>query len=152
MKTLIAIDPGQNGCICVYDNGMICRKMPDTPMDIYDLLYVYSRTGAICMLESVHGMPGQGGGAMFTFGRGFGWIEMALLALQIPTQTITPQKWQKPLGLGTKSKCSGSTEWKNKLKSKAQQLHPDVKITLWNADAVLIMDYFIAVCRKKLGQ
>lgn len=67
---------------------------------------------------------------------------MALLALQIPTVTITPQSWQKALQLGTRAKDMSKTEWKNKLKAKAQQLFPYIKkITLAISDALLICEY-----------
>jgi hypothetical protein len=36
------------------------------------------------------------------------------------------------------SKGTSKTEWKNKLKSEAQRLYPNQKITLANADAALI--------------
>ena len=86
-------------------------------------------------------MPGQGGSAMFNFGKGYGNLEMALLALKIPTVSVTPQVWQKALQLGTRSKTMSKTEWKNKLKAKAQQLFPYLKITLAISDALLICEY-----------
>ena len=138
---IISIDPGKNGGIAVYENNIVSvTKMPETPLDILKLLNKVSRPRR-CFLEVVHSMPGQSGMAMFTFGKGYGWLEMALLALDIPTETITPQKWTKSMALGTKSSCASSTEWKNKLKSKAQQLYPSIHITLWNADALLILHY-----------
>ena len=148
IKTIICIDPGKSGAIVAEWQGKIqCHKMPDTPKDIYDILSIYhpfigqTDNTATCYLEFVHGMPGQGGQAMFTFGKGYGWLEMALLALEIPTITITPQKWQKPLSLGTQTSCLSKQEWKNKLKAKTQQLFPSIPIELWNADALLMLHY-----------
>ena len=86
---------------------------------------------------------------MFNFGKGFGWIEMALIANKIPTTEVTPQKWQKELQLGSKGKKS-TLEWKTKLKQRAQQLWPTVekqfnlkfkKDWLAVADALLILEY-----------
>lgn len=140
-ETIIAIDPGKNGGFAIYDKGDIRTvKMPETPMDIFDELNNISKP-AKCYLEIVHGMPGQSGPASFVFGKGYGWLEMALLTLGIPTETVTPQKWTKTLGLGTKSSCASPTEWKNKLKAKAQQLYPYINVTLWNADSLLILHY-----------
>ena len=139
---LIAIDPGERGAIVVKDDtGIHSFDMPQTPKDIFTLLYNHSHN-AKCMLEKVNGMPGQGGVAMFTFGKGYGWLEMALIALEIPCETVSPQKWQKSYSLGTKSQCASSSEWKNKLKAKAQQLFPSEKVTLKNSDALLILNYF----------
>ena len=86
-------------------------------------------------------MPGQGGMAMFNFGKGFGHLEMALLGMGVPTVEVTPQKWQKSFQLGNSKSCSSKTEWKNKLKAKAQQLFPNIKVTLWSADALLLYHY-----------
>lgn len=142
-KKVIGIDPGKQGGIGIFSlsqNELIeLVNMPDTPRDLLDLLKIYSKN-SVCYLESVHGMPGQSGAGMFTFGKGFGHLEMVLIALNIPTTEVTPQRWQKIFCLGTKGKDTTSV-WKNKLKSKAQQLYPKVKITLATSDAALIMDY-----------
>lgn len=142
---IIAIDPGTNGGIAVYSNEssnvIEVIKMPSTPQDVLSFLLKH-KEDSICYLEKVGGMPGQGGSAMFNFGKGYGHLEMALLALQIPTVTITPQSWQKALQLGTRGKDMSKTEWKNKLKAKAQQLFPYIKkITLATSDALLICEY-----------
>lgn len=140
-KNIIGIDPGAKGAIVVWtiESKMEIHKMPETPQDVYDVLKSYE-TNSICYLEKVGGMPGMGGSAMFNFGRGFGHVEMALLALKIPTEIVTPQKWQKELQMGTKGDRSKS-EWKNHLKERAQQLYPGIKFTLDTADAALICEY-----------
>lgn len=142
---IIAIDPGENGGIAIYSTEtssvIDVIKMPSTPQDVLSYLTV-NKDDAICYLEKVGGMSGQGGSAMFNFGKGYGHLEMALLALKIPTVTITPQSWQKALQLGTRVKDMSNTEWKNKLKAKAQQLFPYIeKITLAISDALLICEY-----------
>jgi len=143
-KKIIAIDPGKNGGIAIFslENNKLIEviKMPDTAQDLLYFLTVYQRN-SICYLEKVGGLPGMGGSSMFNFGKGFGHLEMVLLCRKIPTVEVTPQKWQKVLQLGTKGKKS-STDWKNKLKFKAQQLYPSVaKITLATSDALLILEY-----------
>lgn len=144
-KKIIAIDPGANGGVAIFsvDKERLIEavKMPDTPQDLLDLLSKY-QVNSICYLEKVGGIPGQGGASsMFNFGKGFGHLEMALLCRKIPTTEVTPQKWQKALQLGTKGHKSAS-QWKNKLKAKAQQLYPKVpKITLAISDALLILEY-----------
>lgn len=143
-KKIIGIDPGKNGGITVYsvDKRKVveCIKMLDTPLDVYNFFNIY-KNNSICYLEKVQGLPGMGGASMFTFGKGYGHLEMALLALKIPTISVTPQKWQKALQLGTKGKQT-DTQWKNKLKAKAQQLFPYVpKITLAKSDSLLITEY-----------
>ena len=88
LETIIAIDPGKNGGIAVFDvvrrKIVSLVKMPDTPTDILNFLSVYN-TNSVCYLEKVGGLPGMGGSAMFNFGKGYGHIEMALLANKIKT-------------------------------------------------------------------
>lgn len=138
---LIAIDPGANGGISIlHDVGVIVHKMPEGVGDLCQLLRLYNAPGSYCFLELVHEMPSQRG--MFNFGKGYGHLEMALYLLNIPTEVVSPQKWIKYHCLGTRGGMTG-TEWKNKLKAKAQMLYPQIKVTLWNADSLLILDYAI---------
>ena len=140
---IIAIDPGNNGGITIYsveDKRVIeSVKMPATPQELLNLLRIYS-FNSVCYLEKVQGLPGMSGGGMFTFGRGYGHLEMALLCCKIPTVSVTPQKWQKELQLGNRGNKS-TTEWKNKLKAKAEQLFPYLRITLAVSDSLLILQY-----------
>ena len=145
-KKIIAIDPGKNGGIAIYSfekNKLIeVVKMPPTPQELLSFLRLY-QFNSVCYLEKVGGLPGMGGSAMFNFGKGFGHIEMALLCAKIPTNEVLPQKWQKFLSLGTKGSKSTS-EWKNKLRTRAEQLFPNAgKITLATSDALLILKYGI---------
>ena len=97
----------------------------------------------VAFLEEVAGFVGkqQPGSAMFKFGRSFGFIIGVLEALGVRIELVRPQKWQKPLSLGTASTCASRSEWKNKLKACAQRLHPSLKPTLATADALLILEY-----------
>lgn len=144
MKRYIGIDPGKNGGIAIMreDGEVLCvEKMPPTPHDLLSFLEEF-KNDCICILERVGGMPGNGGSAMFNFGKGYGHIQMALIALGIPCEEVTPNKWEKSFQLGSCGKYS-KTEWKNRLKSKAQQLFPKLgkKITLATCDALLICEY-----------
>ena len=150
---LISIDPGKVGGIAVYSlekkEIIDLTAMPETPQDLLGFIKRYQNNSR-CYLEKVGGIPGQGGAAsMFNFGRGFGWIEMALLANKIPTIEVTPQKWQKELQVGSKGKKS-TNEWKTKLVQIAQHRWPTVgkrfdlrfkKDWLAIGDALLILEY-----------
>ena len=151
MRAVIGIDPGLLGGIAVLDlegNVVSLTKMPETMQDILEYLRKYAggeqlfmRADAVCYLEKVgFGMPGQSSKATATFARHCGHLEMALLSLGIKTNEMTPQKWMKHYQLG-KSSDYGKTEWKNKLKSLAQQLFPREKVTLAVSDALLIAEY-----------
>lgn len=146
-RIVCGIDPGQQGAIVFIDtetNEVDYVKMPETFADVYNVLkdkYIENSGNICCALEDVgQGMPGQSSSATAKFARHNGHLEMALYAIGIPTVKVKPQKWQKSLGIGT-GKDLSKTEWKNKLKAEAQRRYPNVKITLWLADALLIADY-----------
>lgn len=142
MKIIIGIDPGKSGAFCMIRNGniMLLTKMPETNKAIYDLLVPYGKLGAIAYLENVHAMPGQGVTSMFSFGKGYGALEMALIATGISTVSVSPKRWQKYYSFGSRGELS-KTEWKKKLLKKAQQLFPKNKITLQVADSLLLAKY-----------
>ncbi|MEK0326404.1 MAG: hypothetical protein QQN63_11940 [Nitrosopumilus sp.] len=92
-----------------------------------------------------------------------------LTAAEIPFEDVKPVVWQRAMGIPvrkphtkkreveiTKGKNKGKmriqnyggetdTQWKNRLKAKAQQLFPSKNITLATADALLIAEF----CRRK---
>lgn len=143
-RKIIGIDPGKHGGVSVYScdaKKMIeVAKLPQTPQELLTFLRIYSYN-SVCYLERVQGIPGNGAAQMFNFGRGFGHIEMALLALKIPCVEVTPQKWQKALQLGHKGSKTTS-QWKNKLKERASQYFPGLgKITLDVSDSILLVEY-----------
>ncbi len=141
-KLYIGIDPGKSGAVVVIDedrNFVESFNMPDDSSELLDIFTKYNHA-SFAVLERVHGMPGMGGVSMFTFGKNYGHIEMALLANKIPFETVTPQKWMKEYQM-TKKFGETKTEWKNKLKAQAVRLFPKAKITLANADALLIAEY-----------
>ena len=144
--TQFAIDPGKQGGIAVRYAGdkVHAFSMPATEGDLRDLFVrLYNPDNpTVAYVEKVGGYiggPGAPGSAMFNFGRNFGFILGALSALYIRQQLITPQQWQKRLGLGT-SKGMTPVQWKNKLKEEAQRRFPEIKVTLKTADALLILE------------
>lgn len=142
MKTIIGIDPGANGAIAWIQDGKPCvEKMPDTLRDLWELIDsicgLTSNHGyapCIAYIEAVHSSPQMGVRSAFSFGQGFGRLEMALAAAGIPFERVTPQKWQKALG------CLSGGD-KNKTKAKAQELFPTMKCTHATSDALLIAEY-----------
>jgi hypothetical protein len=135
---IIACDPGWSGAfVTIYG----VHSMPSTPNDIVDLLGVLMVGSSVLVIEQVGGFAGKGqpGSAMFRFGENFGLVIGAAIALGYRVERVTPQKWIKAHGLGTRGALT-KAEWKRKLKSKAQELYPNLKVTLETADALLILD------------
>jgi len=144
MRYVIGLDPGEKGGIAVLDKeGDVVEvsNMPMTMLDILSFLRNYPSDECVAYLENVgHGMPGQSSAATARFARHNGHLEMALMAVGIKTNMVTPQKWEKSYQLGKSSDYS-KTEWKNRLKAKAQQLFPKERITLAVCDALLLAEY-----------
>jgi len=140
---IIGIDPGKSGGIAWHDGEEICvEKMPDTLQDLWELMDhivyhtppIYRSTECKAYIEQVHSSPQMGVKSAFTFGQGFGHLEMALTAAGIPFERVRPQAWQKAMQCLTKGD-------KNVSKRRAQELFPHLKITHATADATLICEY-----------
>ena len=139
----IGVDPGANGGIAwITSDGKACvEKMPDTLQDLWELIESigfeapdFTPYQIKAYIEQVSSSPQMGVVSAFSFGRGYGNLEMALTAAGIPFERVRPQVWQKALGCMTKGD-------KNVSKRKAQELFPDRKITHATADALLIAHY-----------
>ena len=94
-----------------------------------------------CMIEAVHSMPGQGVASSFKFGKNYGFLRGLLVANRVAFDQVSPQRWQKSLSLQKKSKEETKTQHKNNIKGKAQQLYPQLKVTLATADAIMLAVY-----------
>ena len=143
----LGIDPGASGGLAFLDEEFAAvTAMPPTRKDLWDWLHNEDLTKVFAVIEKVGGHVGdkQPGSRMFEFGRNYGECLMALTAAGVPHEEVPPQKWQKALGIPPRKKDESRTQWKNRLKAKAQQLFPGVKVTLSVADALLIAEF----CRR----
>ena len=148
----IGIDPGQSGGISwiertVQDGRQVdfiyAEKMPPTEHDV-DILFKKLKSKGLnmkCMIEAVHSMPGQGVASSFKFGKNYGFLRGLLVANRVAFDQVSPQRWQKSLNLQKKSKEETKTQHKNNIKGKAQQLYPQLKVTLATADAIMLAVY-----------
>ncbi len=146
----LGIDPGASGgLVAMGQKGEIrsAIPMPKTETDIWEWFADFANMEATAIIEKVGGFIGtpQPGSAMFKFGRSAGMLTGFLIASRIPFEEITPQKWQKAMGVTPRDSKESKTSFKNRLKSRAQQLYPKCKVTLALADAILIATY----CRRK---
>jgi len=150
----IGIDPGVSGGLAfLNDNGTEpgTVKMPETERDLFDYIDVDLWRGQVvrAVVERVHGGIGgpggrrQGAAGMFTYGKNYGAVLMALTAARIPFDTLPPQQWQKVIGV-TYPKGATQTERKNISKRRAQQLFPTLTVTHAIADALLLAE----TCRR----
>ena len=142
---IVAVDPGVNGGVAWRWQGKTYAvKMPPTDFDCVAFLATFAEQSAWVELYleepplfAGKNIPGSAiGKLMFNTGVLYG----AAIALQFKVHRVRPAIWMKTHPVGTKGELT-TTEWKNKLKAKAAELYPDgVPVTLWSADALLILD------------
>ena len=144
----LGIDPGASGGLASIVTEGGATAMPATERDVWEWIRLWSSVGgkgnAFAVIEKVGGYiagAAHPGSAMFKFGQSYGGLRMALVAAGIPFDEITPQRWQKEIGIAPRKQTESKGQFKNRLKAKAQQLFPKVKVTLATADALLIAEY-----------
>jgi hypothetical protein len=133
---ICGIDPGVTGGISILDrSGAVVGswKMPETEVDIAELLSEYAPRLSFAVIERVQPMP-TGTIAMFKLGRSYGFLRGLLAILQIPRDEVRAQEWQKAMGCMSRGK-------KAVTRQKAQQLWPKVKITNATADSLLLAEF-----------
>lgn len=110
---IVGIDPGASGALAFFN-------MEKGELTIVDMPIIEVERGGklkreisphfvaaairdfkpnVAWLEKVGAMPGQGVSSMYAFGRGVGQVEGVLAALNVPVNYVTPQAWQKAVGL-----------------------------------------------------
>lgn len=147
MRTF-GIDPGVGGGIACIDGtgGVGTFKMKGTTeADVWEWFGsrgYYSEGFAV--LEKVSSTPQMGVVSAFTFGRSYGFLRGLLIAMKIPFEEVSPQKWQKELNCRT----GGD---KNISKARAQQLFPNVKVTHAIGDALCLAEYGRRVYNQRNG-
>jgi hypothetical protein len=145
---LIAVDPGVNGGIAYVTSSdpdviSVC-KMPESDAGVCELLVELSRKAKVVemFLEEPPLFAGKNipGSAIGKLMWNTGVLYGAAVTIGFRVRRVRPAIWMKALGLGTKGDLT-STAWKNKLKGRAIELYPTVDVTLWNADALLVLEY-----------
>lgn len=102
-KTIIGIDPGAKGVICVtyenkwteffpladFDWDQICTILNDFRDQSYGEI--------IACMEEVHAVQGSSAKGTFSFAEGYGILKGVLTALAIPYVLVPPKKWQSEI-------------------------------------------------------
>lgn len=166
-RVVMGIDPGVFGALVLLglNKGSVWAPMPETEKATVDLIWKWRDEYQIvfCLLEKIQAIPaerdengeikqGMSSSAMFNFGRGDGVLIGSLYSAEINFAEIRPYDWQKILGIPARIKIpkrpkpgypvpekeETKTEFKNRLRAKADELFPKAEITRNNADAYLI--------------
>jgi crossover junction endodeoxyribonuclease RuvC len=128
-KRTLGIDVGLNGAIALVQDGELVGvvDMPTVTLDrngkakrqvsvpeLVDIIKQFDPTDAY--VEKVFAMAGQGVTSVFSFGRSLGVVEGVLTTMKIKTTLMTPQTWQKGLGM---------TGGKDGSRARAMELFPE---------------------------
>jgi len=114
------IDPGRSGALAyITEDGAANVFKFDAGLYIHTLRQIAAQGPAVCCLEHVGAMPGQGVTSMFHFGENFGFIEGLLFAYGIRFELVRPQKWKKEFSI---------TGDKNSSIAVCKRLFPDVSL------------------------
>lgn len=172
-RIYLGIDPGISGGLAsIFPDGSVdMTPMPDTIRDVWEWIGHYAMHlkpygvntsyTTYALIEKVGGYMGHSAGdvptrtgevrgnraaahTMFVFGQSFGQLQAFLTAAQIPYEEVLPRKWQGMVDIPHRAKSESRTDWKNRLKQKAQQLFPGEHVTLKTCDALLIAE----ACRR----
>lgn len=145
----IGIDPGANGGISVIIPGLSARaqKMPKTTEELRDMLQYYADSlHPFVVLEKLSIRSNDmtdNPGKVYRIQKmiaNFTQIKTMLEALEIPFVMAHPMTWQSRLGIRIQGEAK--QERKKRYKEIAAETYPQVrKVTLWNADAILLAHF-----------
>lgn len=148
LETIIGIDPGAGGGIAVYNKkaGITTVKMPKNPTDLSEYLTYVKETydNPICFLEKVSKYRGDAdtGGKQFGIDKmlaNYEQLKTVLTLCKIPFVQVAPISWQA--GLKLRKKGEQKKDRKNRYKAAAAHYYPSIKATLWNSDAVCLVQF-----------
>lgn len=147
---IIGIDPGKSGGIAVWDANWVEVEVFKMPENVRAMNVLFSEFKAMdgkvfVIIEKVQLRKDDTGnvGKMFRLQKmitNFDQIKTVLSIVGLPFIEVTPVEWQKYLRLRKKEKESYDDR-KNRFKIAAKQFYPLIKVTLWNADALLLLEF-----------
>lgn len=155
INCVIGVDPGANGGIAVFicDRGTKVIKMPKDITDLRDFFAYYREYyKPVVFLEKLSVRPDdvvvQGDraamGKLYRIQKlmaNFEHLKALIETAGIPYVMVHPASWQTKLKLRIRGEKIEKAERKHRYQEKAASLYPGIKVTLWNADALLIMHF-----------
>lgn len=156
INCVIGIDPGANGGIAVFIPGAHVKavKMPKEITDLADFFQYYKENyQPVVFLEKLTVRPddvavGPDGnpnmGKIYRIQKmmaNFEHLKALIETAGIPYVMVHPRKWMCYLNLVQKGVKEEKADRKRRYAAKVGELYPGVKVTLWNADALLIMHF-----------
>ena len=157
MSIYLGIDPGANGGMAALTNKLVYIQPLSnlTLQETYHLLQAWTMDEGkiIACMEQQDPRPTkwfskEGKKWMSSILRStcilygnYCKMEALLVALEAEYVLTPAKRWQSGLNIKARAKKETNTSWKNRLKTKAQQLFPKQRVTLAICDALLIAEY-----------
>lgn len=155
INAVIGIDPGSSGALCVFIPGQNVKaiKMPKDITDLRDFLAYYRENfKPIVFLEKLSVRPDdvsvQGDraamGKLYRIQKlmaNYEHLKALIETSGIPYVMVHPMTWQTTLKLRVRGQHEEKAQRKRRYQQHAASLYPVVKVTLWNADALLLMHF-----------
>lgn len=147
----LGVDPGKGGGLAIlagsfHSTSLVCTTgMPATERDVWEWINNHKLYTTIAAIEWIHpAILGVGKSPMSKLYGSYMALRMALIGAGIRFEAVKPIVWQRAVGVSARKKTETPTQWKNRLKQRAQELFPTTTVTLATADALLIAEY----CRR----
>ena len=155
INCVIGIDPGAGGGIAVFVPGHNTKalKMPKDITDLRDFFTYYKDNfKPIVFLEKLSVRPDdvvvQGDraamGKLYRVQKmmaNFEHLKALIETAGIPYVLVHPLSWQTKLKLRVRGQHEEKADRKRRYRETAAQLYPGVNVTLWNADALLLLHF-----------
>lgn len=157
ISAVVGIDPGVNGGIVTWrpNEKVTAMQMPKDLTELRNYLeYLKTICSPIVFLEKLSvrpdditpGADGVNMGKLYRIQKmlaNFEQLKATIAVCDVPFVMVHPMKWQNELKLRAKTtrKKEEKNERKRRYKEIAGNLYPELKPTLWNADATLIMHF-----------
>ena len=156
ISSVIGIDPGSNGGLAVFIPGQNVKvvKMPKDITELRDFFTYYADNfKPIVFLEKLSVRPDDvkadadgktNMGKLFRVQKmmaNFEHLKAIIETAGIPYVLVHPLSWQTKLNLRVRGEHEEKADRKRRYRETAAQLYPGINVTLWNADALLLMHF-----------
>ena len=155
INCVIGVDPGASGGLAIFVPGFkpVVAKMPKDITDLRDFFGYYADNyKPIVFLEKLSVRPDDVAtngdkpnmGKLFRVQKmmaNFEHLKAIIETAGIPYVMVHPLTWQTKLKLRIRGVHEEKADRKRRYKEVVCALYPDVNVTLWNADALLIMHF-----------
>jgi hypothetical protein len=138
--TIIGIDPGKNGAIAIWNNGLDkVLKCPSTPIKMANIIKNQdcNSSKVVVYIEKVWAFPTDARSSAFKFGANYGMWLGILGALNIEPKLVAPIVWQKHFN----KNLPKEKPLRKKALLKIAMSYTEKKVYLYSADAILIAVY-----------